>query len=212
MFDFLKTFITGILAVLLLPFLCLFLVGYAIYGLGLFIFILVKTIIIDLKNMFNKKGEFINPFKELPEDVQCRQILERQKQELQNPQEKEVQPQSVNNIVYQQNFYGYPPPNPQQPFSQNPYQQQLPYGQNPGYFNDPNNQIPNPQFPPIANNPFGALPNQPMNPNPYQQGMPNPYQQGAPVQYQQIGHNVVNPAKPENLMTDDLEDDKGGQD
>ena len=93
MFDILKTCLYGLLAILLSPFVCLFLLLYAIYWIFLFLYILIRSIVIDLRNIFNKKGEFINPFKELPEDVLCRQILERQKEELQNPQGSEVKEQ-----------------------------------------------------------------------------------------------------------------------
>ena len=191
MFDILKTCLYGLLAILLSPFVCLFLLLYAVYGIFLFLYILIRSIVIDLRNIFNKKGEFINPFKELPEDVLCRQILERQKEELQNPQGSEVKEQ-VQNIIYQQNFYGTFPPNMQGNF---PNHQGMP---------NPNNVINN--QPPLSSN------QQLNNQNPY------PYANYSPIEQQQFnalgnstpGNNVINPPKNDNTLTDDLEDDKGG--
>lgn len=191
MFDILKTCLYGLLAIVLSPFVCLFLLLYAIYGIFLFLYILIRSIVIDLRNIFNKKGEFINPFKELPEDVLCRQILERQKEELQNPQGSEVKEQ-VQNIIYQQNFYGTFPPNMQGNFP------------NPQGMPNPNNMINN--QPPLPSN------QQLNNQNPY------PYTNYSPIEQQQFnalgnstpGNNVINPPKNDNTLTDDLEDDKGG--
>lgn len=110
MVDFLKAVGHGLLGIILAPFYIVLLLLYSVYSLGVFLVYLVRITICDLRNMFSKTGKFVNPFKELPEDILVKQILANEKEAIQNPidSSKPVQ-QNVTNITY--NIYGMNPNN-----------------------------------------------------------------------------------------------------
>lgn len=126
MFEFFKTCGHGLLGIILAPFYVVLLLLYSVYALVLFIISLIRLTICDLRNIFTKKGNFINPFKELPEDILVKQCLANEEAAIQNPvSSNNVQP-TVQNVTI--NYYGTLPPNMNPNQNPNNIMNQMPNG------------------------------------------------------------------------------------
>ncbi len=79
MFNFLKICGMGLLAVLLSPLWIALLAIAAVFGLLLFIFMLIRMLYLDLHNFFVKdKSKIKDPFGDLPEDLEVKRLLKAQ--------------------------------------------------------------------------------------------------------------------------------------
>lgn len=79
MFNFLKICGMGLLAVLLSPLWIALLAIATVFGLLLFIFMLIRMLYLDLHNFFVKdKSKIKDPFGDLPEDLEVKRLLKAQ--------------------------------------------------------------------------------------------------------------------------------------
>lgn len=112
MVKFLKMLGFGVLYTLLSPFILAFFALYAVYCLAIFIYMLIRNLVI-----FFAGG---NPMGDLPEDVKAKKIAQQeqlaQAQALANASQQ-PQPQTINNVT--QNIYQQPTPNMYQAQAQN---------------------------------------------------------------------------------------------
>lgn len=108
MFNFLKICGMGLLAVLLSPLWIGLLAIVAVFGLFLFIFMLIRMLYLDLHNFFVKdKSKVKDPFGDLPEDLEVKRLLKAQEAVVLSQQAQATIPTSIPNeqpiVIEEQN-------------------------------------------------------------------------------------------------------------
>lgn len=108
MFNFLKICGMGLLAVLLSPLWIGLLAIVAVFGLFLFIFMLIRMLYLDLRNFFVKdKSKVKDPFGDLSEDLEVKRLLKAQEAVVLSQQAQVTIPTSVSSehpiVIEEQN-------------------------------------------------------------------------------------------------------------